>query len=501
MGKLFFCPTEYCGVMAKPSVKESSYLQVIGNKLDPSIYFFWTGPNIISTYISPESIQELASVIKRKPVIWDNLHANDYDLRRFISFFLFFLLSSVFSYAQLFLTILSFKSFLNRIYLGPYDGRPKELMNEVEGILSNPNCEYEANFVPLKTLGLWINQSKHGEYDPRKALQLGIEEWFQEFGTTTIHNLEIEDINWLCDVFYLPHKHGDRAQKFLEQYKFILQRPSHHLGWSETVQEFLESCKRLIKLYEKLTEISNRGILYSIYNYIWETKEECAIISAYVQWLSGKKEKPFSIDAFPKIYRGGFVADLQRLLHFDEKGQFSPASASVSSYVIRPCLQTPEDEDGAYDVCLKTGNSGDDGTQYYNDPKVLGRRYYFIFFFHKFKLSFNRYAGPYVFLEPEFAFLLEDDIGICGYVFAAFDTASFYDRMRKEWIPKMKEIYPPNPPVIEGKRDHEIIASFYDENLPYPEVLHAYPSHLHIDLIERAQGKHLGTKMIQLILV
>lgn len=82
--KLFFCPTEYCARMAKPSVFESSYLQTIGNKLDRSISFFWTGPNIISTFISSESIKELASVIKRKPIIWDNLHANDYDLRRFL---------------------------------------------------------------------------------------------------------------------------------------------------------------------------------------------------------------------------------------------------------------------------------------------------------------------------------------------------------------------------------------------------------------------------------
>ena len=27
-------------------------------------------------------IQELSKVIKRKPVLWDNLHANDYDIQR-----------------------------------------------------------------------------------------------------------------------------------------------------------------------------------------------------------------------------------------------------------------------------------------------------------------------------------------------------------------------------------------------------------------------------------
>jgi len=285
--------------------------------------------------------------------------------------------------------------------------------------------------------------------------------------------------------FYLPHKHGDRAQKFIEQFKFLLKTPSSHIGWQETSREFLSSCNKLMELYEKMTEISNRGILYSLYNYLWEVKEECAIIANYVQWLATDKKAPFSADAFPKIYRGGFVADLQRELLFNEDGTFSSSYSqkSNSTYVIRPCTISKEDEDAAYEVCLKTGNSGGDGTPFFNDPKVLGRRW----------------AGPYIFLATEFSFLLEDDIGICGYVLGALDTASFYERVKKEWFSKMREIYPPNPQIIEGKRDHEVIQSFYDEDLPLPEILHPYPSHLHIDLMERAQGKHLGTKMIQLL--
>lgn len=249
-------------------------------------------------------------------------------------------------------------------------------MNEVEGVLSNPNCEYEANFVPLKSLGLWINQTPNNLYQARHALQLGIEEWFPEFGQTTIHNLEIEDLSFMCDIFYLPHKHGDRAQKFIEQFKFLLKTPSSHIGWQETSREFLSSCNKLMELYEKMTEISNRGILYSLYNYLWEVKEECAIIANYVQWLATDKKAPFSADAFPKIYRGGFVADLQRELLFNEDGTFSSSYSqkSNSTYVIRPCTISKEDEDAAYEVCLKTGNSGGDGTPFFNDPKVLGRR-------------------------------------------------------------------------------------------------------------------------------
>lgn len=37
---------------------------------------------MVSHKISVESIEEVSSVLKRAPVIWDNIHANDYDLQR-----------------------------------------------------------------------------------------------------------------------------------------------------------------------------------------------------------------------------------------------------------------------------------------------------------------------------------------------------------------------------------------------------------------------------------
>jgi protein O-GlcNAcase/histone acetyltransferase len=86
------------------------------------------GPKVISNIISPNSIQTLARVLKRKPVIWDNIHANDYDQRR--------------------------------MFLGPYDGRPTELYTSVNGVLTNPNCEFESNFVAIHTLGTWVRCSR-----------------------------------------------------------------------------------------------------------------------------------------------------------------------------------------------------------------------------------------------------------------------------------------------------------------------------------------------------
>ena len=131
--------------------------------------------------ILESSVDELSEVILRPPVIWDNIHANDYDQRR--------------------------------LFLGPYVGRSVELIPKLNGVLTNPNCEYGANYVPIHTLGQWSQCGKtmsqksssikqsillevegsdptkgEGEesgglclYDPQKALDVSLNEWFMEF--------------------------------------------------------------------------------------------------------------------------------------------------------------------------------------------------------------------------------------------------------------------------------------------------------------------------------
>ena len=88
----------------------------------------------------------MSKVLKRKPVIWDNIHANDYDQRR--------------------------------IFLGPFDGRPTELYQHLNGILTNPNCEYEINFVALHTIAQWIRccASKLGLYSSKENTANSIKE-------------------------------------------------------------------------------------------------------------------------------------------------------------------------------------------------------------------------------------------------------------------------------------------------------------------------------------
>lgn len=85
---------------------------------------------MVSKDISVESIEEVSKILRRAPVIWDNIHANDYDQKR--------------------------------LFLGPYKGRSTELIPRLKGVLTNPNCEFESNFIAIHTLATWYKSNMNG---------------------------------------------------------------------------------------------------------------------------------------------------------------------------------------------------------------------------------------------------------------------------------------------------------------------------------------------------
>ena len=140
---------------------------------------------------------------------------------------------------------------------------------------------------------------------------------------------------------------------------------------------------------------------------------------------------------------------------------------------------SPEHHDSIYDICLKTGNSGKGAEHLYDDPMVLG----------------HIYAGPYINLEPESAFMLEDEIGICGYIIGALDSALFYKKMSGVWLLNIRKNYkdPVSDPGTWSKDEELIHLIFHPEE---PVLFPEYPSHLHIDLLPRVQGQGQGKHMM-----
>jgi ribosomal protein S18 acetylase RimI-like enzyme len=155
----------------------------------------------------------------------------------------------------------------------------------------------------------------------------------------------------------------------------------------------------------------------------------------------------------------------------------------MAACVIRPAR--PGDEAGAYYVCLKTGDHGEEGEPFYReDPDALGRIY----------------VGPYLAFEPELSLILEDDRGICGYAFGALESRAFYARYEAEWRPDLCARFPaPQGDSARWTRVQHVHHSYHHPDYFCPEPYEAYPSHLHIDLLPRAQGHGYGRRMIERI--
>jgi ribosomal protein S18 acetylase RimI-like enzyme len=157
-------------------------------------------------------------------------------------------------------------------------------------------------------------------------------------------------------------------------------------------------------------------------------------------------------------------------------------NTAMNDFRIRPAR--PEDQAGAYHVCLKTGDFGKDGEPFYrDDPDALGRIF----------------VGPYLAFEPDFSLILEDAGGVCGYALAAFDSRTFYDRYEKEWRPKLCAQFPmPIGDPALWTRSQMVHSWYHQPDYTMPEPYAEYPSHLHIDLLYRAQGRGFGRRMMDL---
>ena len=153
----------------------------------------------------------------------------------------------------------------------------------------------------------------------------------------------------------------------------------------------------------------------------------------------------------------------------------------MNDCTIRPAR--PEDQSGAYYVCLKTGDYGKDGEPFYReDPDALGRIF----------------VGPYLKFEPGMSLILEDETGLCGYAFAAFDSHAFFDRYEKEWRPQLVAQFPmPTGDRAKWTRLQHVHSWYHQPDYFVPEPYAEYPSHMHIDLLPRAQSRGYGRRMME----
>lgn len=146
-------------------------------------------------------------------------------------------------------------------------------------------------------------------------------------------------------------------------------------------------------------------------------------------------------------------------------------------------LVEPTDLNAIREVCLKTADAGKDGTALYQYPALL----------------WAIYADPYLFFSPETCFVAEDELGICGYTLAALDSTAMQDWALREWLPPFQQAYPLSLAQSCGQQDQELLQLIHEPS-PLLPFVQDYPSHLHIDLLPRAQKRGLGRLLIETLL-
>uniref|UniRef100_A0A665UWL1 protein O-GlcNAcase n=1 Tax=Echeneis naucrates TaxID=173247 RepID=A0A665UWL1_ECHNA len=504
-----FCPTEYCGSLCSPSVSKSPYLQTVGEDLLPNITVIWTGSKVISRKLSVECLAEVESVLQRPPLIWDNLHANDYDSRR--------------------------------LFLGPFKGREPQLRRHLRGLLLNPNCEFEANYIPLHTLGSWyrvgkeeqkvanaLDECEECDYCPDRALSTALHDWMEELNqplqagekhfdlVLCLYLLKEEregrdgerkrlnppsqanyqappsggsrgqktqgrvicsgkgllsesQVRLLVGLHYLPHEHGPSAQKLLQDLTWL--KSNCHLvsantkktppqkvdEWRGRASRFLSLCEDIAQLHCSVVGGANRAVLYDLYPYVWDLRNTALMAKAFICWLGCGKTTGadlLGVESEPWVFKGGVSGEVQMLLPIGSSSElFShppPLFPTSRLYNIRP-----------YHSKDKVTQGGQESSMAH--PDIIG----------------DRCLGPCLALCPEYSFILEDELGVCGCVLGILDVRSFAKRCQATWIPAMKDKYPPK-----GAYFDDLIQLMEEDQGEYPDsLLYHFPSQLRLDAL------------------
>ena len=144
-------------------------------------------------------------------------------------------------------------------------------------------------------------------------------------------------------------------------------------------------------------------------------------------------------------------------------------------------LYRPADRADVYDVCVRTAESGGDARGLYSSDDLMP----------------DVFAGPYLELEPELAFVV-DDGGVVGYVLGTADTERWAAEHRARWLPRVADRYP--LVATPRTKEEQLIDLLHHPERNVHAGLGDHPAHLHIDLLPSHQARGLGRELIRTFL-
>lgn len=141
---------------------------------------------------------------------------------------------------------------------------------------------------------------------------------------------------------------------------------------------------------------------------------------------------------------------------------------------IRP--YAPSDRADVADICVRTGDGGQDATGLYSSDALLP----------------DIYALPYVDHEPDLAFVVDNGERAIGYILGTANTRAFADWFSSEWWPSVEQNY-----AVAAGAERSIVASAGNPERMLVAAVDTHPAHLHIDLLPEAQGHGLGRQLVE----
>ena len=142
-----------------------------------------------------------------------------------------------------------------------------------------------------------------------------------------------------------------------------------------------------------------------------------------------------------------------------------------------------QDREALYRVCLRTADSGADGTHLWSDPDLVG----------------HNFVGPYLAFEGATTFALIDGHEVVGYSIAAPDTLAFEAFFNEEWAPRLRLAYPLES-LDEGQWTADdrwgirrLHAGLHTDSI----VVDRYPGQAHIDILPTRQGQGHGRALME----
>jgi ribosomal protein S18 acetylase RimI-like enzyme len=140
----------------------------------------------------------------------------------------------------------------------------------------------------------------------------------------------------------------------------------------------------------------------------------------------------------------------------------------------------PADRPILDDICVRTGDNGEDARALYRHPELLG----------------EIWVGPYLALQPDLAFIAEDGDGAVGYVLGAEDTRAFDAACEQHWWPALRVRYPEPPAEATPTADDSLLRRIHHPAITPAPVVEEFPAHLHIDILPRGQGHGIGRRLM-----